>query len=142
MLTTLPFHGLHCMLKMTPWLGSIPCVQASAVGSLVTLLHLALPHWQESSPEQAAQPAGTSASASQLGAEARQLAIWRAHILTARKCGNPRCASLEGASEAAARGHKCSGCRLVRYCSRQCSVADWPQHKLCCKLLQQEAAGS
>lgn len=30
--------------------------------------------------------------------------------------------------------HKlCGGCEVVRYCSRECQVLDWPQHKKICK---------
>ena len=29
--------------------------------------------------------------------------------------------------------HKCGGCRSVYYCDRQCQVAHWPVHKLCCQ---------
>ena len=28
---------------------------------------------------------------------------------------------------------KCSRCRLVRYCSRDCQLADWKEHKKACK---------
>jgi len=28
---------------------------------------------------------------------------------------------------------RCKACRIVRYCSRDCQVAHWSQHKLCCK---------
>lgn len=30
----------------------------------------------------------------------------------------------------------CSGCRYVRYCSRACSVAEWPTHKHACTRLK------
>lgn len=31
---------------------------------------------------------------------------------------------------------KCSKCKLCRYCSRECQLADWPRHKFVCSLLQ------
>ena len=31
---------------------------------------------------------------------------------------------------------RCSECKLVKYCSRNCQVAHWPMHKLGCKSLQ------
>ena len=30
---------------------------------------------------------------------------------------------------------RCNDCRTVRYCSRECQVAHWPEHKLECKKL-------
>ena len=75
-----------------------------------------------------------------LSPAAQQLAVRRARALALLKCGNPRCARLEGCSEAAApRGKRCSGCRLVWFCSEACSQAEWPQHKHACKLLQAPA---
>ena len=73
--------------------------------------------------------------------EAQQLAVRCAQALGLLKCANPRCASLAGASEAASRGRKCGGCHAVRYCSEACSKADWRQHRVACRLLQQEAGG-
>jgi hypothetical protein len=69
----------------------------------------------------------------------QQLAVRCAQALGTRTCANLRCASLTGASEAASRGRKCGGCRAVRYCSEACSRADWKQHRVACRLLQQEA---
>ena len=31
---------------------------------------------------------------------------------------------------------RCSACKLVKYCSRNCQIAHWPMHKLGCKSLQ------
>ncbi|KAG2491740.1 hypothetical protein HYH03_009903 [Edaphochlamys debaryana] len=36
--------------------------------------------------------------------------------------------------------HKCGGCKAVRYCSRECQAADWPEHQSQCKRLAAEAA--
>ena len=33
----------------------------------------------------------------------------------------------------ASKMQKCSRCRLVRYCSRDCQLADWKEHKKSCK---------
>ena len=53
-------------------------------------------------------------------------------------CSNPHCTDLSGVSELAAASKACSGCKVVRYCSRACQVAHWKQHKELCKRLQQE----
>ena len=34
---------------------------------------------------------------------------------------------------------RCTACKAVSYCSRECQSADWPQHKLKCKQMQQAA---
>lgn len=71
--------------------------------------------------------------------EEQELALRRAHALAARKgCANPRCTSLAGPCEAGARGSRCSGCRLVRFCCVSCSRSEWPRHKLACKPLQRQ----
>ena len=31
----------------------------------------------------------------------------------------------------------CSSCKMIKYCSRECQKADWPQHKAKCKQLSQ-----
>lgn len=55
--------------------------------------------------------------------------------LGTRGCAHLACTALGGASEEAARGRKCGGCRAVRYCSEACSKADWRAHRRACKLL-------
>lgn len=34
--------------------------------------------------------------------------------------------------------HKCSGCKMVKYCSRECQRDDWAEHKIECKKEQGE----
>ena len=88
-------------------------------------------------PEAAAAGAEAEADA----ADVRALALRRAHALAQRRgCGNPCCASMEGASEAEARGSRCGGCRLLRFCGVPCSKQEWRWHKLACKALREEAA--
>jgi hypothetical protein len=36
---------------------------------------------------------------------------------------------------------RCTKCKSVRYCNRECQVADWPKHKKQCKKLAAAAAG-
>lgn len=69
-----------------------------------------------------------------------QMAVELSLASATRSCANLRCAN--PATVGGKRNPRCSGCRTVRYCCRQCSVADWrPRHKLVCKVLaaQQQA---
>ena len=80
----------------------------------------------------------SSCIAEAAAAVARQgeLEVRRARALALRSCANTRCTDLRGPSEAAARGRTCGGCHLVRYCSVECSRADWKGHRRACRLLQ------
>ncbi|EIM89390.1 uncharacterized protein STEHIDRAFT_120026 [Stereum hirsutum FP-91666 SS1] len=31
---------------------------------------------------------------------------------------------------------RCTGCKITRYCSRECQTQDWPQHKEACKIVK------
>ena len=53
-------------------------------------------------------------------------------------CSNSHCTSLVGPSEVTAASKACSGCKVVRYCSRACQVAHWKEHKELCKRLQEQ----
>jgi hypothetical protein len=60
-------------------------------------------------------------------------------------CNNPGCLNLGGLSEAglvAGAGSRCSGCKACYYCSRDCQLAAWRQHKPVCKRLQAAAAAA
>jgi hypothetical protein len=66
---------------------------------------------------------------------ARALALAEARALATRPCANPRCAKIAGCREREARGRRCSGCMVSRYCCRECQVAGWRAHKGVCGAL-------
>ena len=51
-------------------------------------------------------------------------------------CNNPGCGDLRGLSELTASCKTCTGCGVVKYCSRGCQVGHWKAHKAMCKRLQ------
>jgi hypothetical protein len=53
-------------------------------------------------------------------------------------CSNTACVKLKGLSENLAASKGCVGCKVVRYCGRECQVAHWKSHKGLCKRLQEE----
>ena len=61
-----------------------------------------------------------------------------ARALACFPCANPLCTNLSGCSESGLRhlARRCSGCRAVCYCSRQCQVADFAKHGLVCRELR------
>lgn len=57
-------------------------------------------------------------------------------------CGNPACLNTEKRSEtvlANGKCGKCPRCKACWYCSKECQVAVWLQHKMVCKRLQEAA---
>jgi hypothetical protein len=97
---------------------------AQAIGRLLQSVEAALPAEQQRQPRQPLSP------------KAQQVALRCAHALAELGCANLRCANLAG--DPGARGRRCGGCHLVRYCSEECSRADWAAHKATCRLLQRQ----
>lgn len=90
--------------------------------------------WLEDEPALPVQPPPAAAQ--------QQLAVRCAQALGTRSSANSRCASLAGASEAAAGGLKCGGCMAVRYRGEACSRADRLQHRLACRLIIRAAVAA
>jgi hypothetical protein len=63
----------------------------------------------------------------------------------ANSCGNPSCVGFGMLSEkklVAAKKTQCSKCKAVRYCSRECQLQMWEQHRPVCKRLRAAGATS
>ncbi|KAL4421385.1 hypothetical protein ABPG75_010676 [Micractinium tetrahymenae] len=87
-----------------------------------------------------AEAAGAEAALAPIPAAA---AVFQAQALAQRPCAHLLCGNPLGGWEDSEvlRGKRCSGCRVVRFCSRECSVAAWPGHKAACRALAAAAAG-
>lgn len=94
-------------------------------------------------PEQPEQPASGAAEVPPPPPTAEQLAVQRSRALAMRRCANALCTNLGGTSEAELKVQRCSACKAVRFCSLECSRAAWrSEHRLACRVLQQEAAAA
>mmetsp|Transcript_22219 Transcript_22219/g.46010 ORF Transcript_22219/g.46010 Transcript_22219/m.46010 type:complete len:103 (+) Transcript_22219:374-682(+) len=49
-----------------------------------------------------------------------------------KPCSNPHCPRPTNVVT-----HRCGACRCARYCSKECQLAMWPEHKNECLLLKQ-----
>jgi len=91
--------------------------------------------------EEAADATGTqqrSAAHQELGTQLASVGESLCSFAHPYACNNPRCTNLSGPSEVRlVTGHntKCGGCRVARYCSRQCLKQHWRQHKPVCQAL-------
>lgn len=84
---------------------------------------------------QAAERCPLVSAPSAEAAPSPELALQRERALAARaSCANPRCANLE----APAKGKRCGGCGVARYCGEACSVAAWRAHKPACRQWRQQ----
>ena len=54
-------------------------------------------------------------------------------------CNFPGCSNLSGFTEADEAGSVCTRCQEARYCSMQCQVDHWEQHKRVCRRLRKQA---
>ena len=54
-------------------------------------------------------------------------------------CNFPGCSNLSGFTEAEEADIVCTRCQEARYCSRQCQVDHWEQHKRACRRLRKQA---
>ena len=53
-------------------------------------------------------------------------------------CNNPTCLNLSGMLESTASRKACTGCNVAHYCSRECQVGHWKEHRPTCNRLQKE----
>jgi hypothetical protein len=102
---------------------------------------------QQEKPKQKLPEAQTSHIRLQLAQKLQQLAAAVISQLPLPYCcNNPGCRNLAGLSEqelVSGRSSRCSGCKVARYCSRECQAQHWGApagHKAACKRLRAGAA--
>lgn len=67
--------------------------------------------------------------------------IKRVYALAQRPCAYLGCTRLKQSLKTPLkRGKLCAGCGIVRYCSIDCQKVDWKEHKVTCKLIQEDTA--
>ncbi len=99
--------------------GSLDKFFARVGSACARLAGALLAHWQEQDAEHERQ-------------QAAQLELARA-AATRASCAHLACSNLDATGR---RGKLCSGCRVARYCSHACSMADWRAgHRAACRLL-------
>jgi hypothetical protein len=95
------------------------------------------------SAQQDTQQGLTDASLAALVQQLQQTGAMLNSIAVPNFCNNLACANLSGPTEVrlvSGRSCVCAGCRVARYCGRDCQRAAWKQHKLVCKAVA--AAGA
>lgn len=60
-------------------------------------------------------------------------------LKTVRSFTELKCAGCGKLEDATCKLNVCTRCDLARYCSKDCQVNDFPQHKKCCKLIRKGA---
>jgi hypothetical protein len=78
-----------------------------------------------------------------LGEVIKLCQVLQREVPTIVGCNNPECLNLSGVLESSASRKACTGCGVARYCSRECQVGHWKEHRETCKRLKKEedAAG-
>lgn len=113
--------------RMSAALGEVPARVSSGEHNFFAVVEPAgiglasalLAHWQEQDGRPERQ-------------QAAQLELAQAAAARA-SCAHLACPNLEATGR---RGKLCTGCRVARYCCRDCSVADWRAgHHAACRLL-------
>ena len=110
-------------------------VRAELLPALLSLAAAAEHEWQAQPGNRVSQQQGQQ----QLEVLERTDEVAVARALASRPCANLLCTNVRGCSEGRLRGRRCSGCGVVRYCSRECQVQHWHQHgPMCASLVAAE----
>jgi hypothetical protein len=88
--------------------------------------------------QQETQQGLTDASLAALVQQLQAIGAMLSNIPVPHFCNNPACGNISGPTEVqlvSGRSCVCAGCRMGRYCGRDCQRAAWKQHKPVCKAL-------
>jgi hypothetical protein len=138
---TLPCDMLQSLAAaVSAWVGSI---QAPAARAQLEAAGCAPQQLQQRlqallAAQQESQQGLTDASIAALARQLQKTGNRLSGIAVRQFCNNPACGNLSGPTElrlVSGRGCMCAGCRMARYCGRDCQRAAWKQHKPVCKAL-------
>lgn len=108
-------------------------IDASSCIEKSELVHLLVTNRDvEARQRQQPQPAAVVAASSAAGNTSEPHGKHRLCMACGKEQGCQQCHGMEG------KMLRCNQCKAAYYCSKACQVADWPTHKVRCKLLQED----
>jgi hypothetical protein len=126
--------------SVSDWVGSIEATAALAQLEAAGCAPQQLQHRLQAllSAQQGTQQGVTDTSLAALVRQLQKTGSRLSNIAVRHFCNNLACVNLNGPTEVrlvSGRGCMCAGCRMARYCGRDCQRAAWKQHKPVCKAL-------
>ena len=117
--------GVAAEAHLPPFFLPVECSAKDVVPDILTMMRAASQWKQPIKVAGAPRSSSNSSAKARSGAEAVDNAVSNASSDDRNCCG---------CGKAAVKLMKCSKCKTVSYCSRECQVADWKEHKKVCNV--------